>query len=267
VVTDEMTRQRTAIVTGAGTGLGRAIAAVLCESGVNCVLVGRREDRLAETAAGATGGEMHIVVGDVTERSDRDRIVGDTLARFGRIDVLVNNAGVSGQSPLLEYGEDEWRRIMGTNVDACFFMAQAVLPAMKEQGYGRIVNITSVYAHLGLNSALYPGFFDDDAVGGPLRQPAYHTSKGALLTMTRALAGDVGSWGVTVNAVSPGAFLTEQSEGIVDDRVTEAISARVPLKRWGNPRELAYAVRFIASEEASFITGAELRVDGGWTVW
>ncbi len=223
---------------------------------------------LLETAS-APGivGEMCAVPADVTSAEDRGRVVRETLERFGRIDILVNNAGVSGQAPLLEYPEAEWRRIMATNVDACFSMAQAVLPAMRERGYGRIVNITSLYANLGLNPDLYPGFFEEDVNGGPTRQPAYHASKGALLAMTKELAGDVAPWGITVNAVSPGAFLTEQSEGIVDENVIKAIAARAPMRRWGDPRELAYAVRFIASEEASFITGVELRVDGGWTTW
>jgi NAD(P)-dependent dehydrogenase (short-subunit alcohol dehydrogenase family) len=238
-------QRRTAIVTGAGSGLGRATATVFAESGTDCVLVGRRSEPLLETAA-APGlvGDTLVVSADVTAAADRKRIVRETLERFGRIDILVNNAGVSGQAPLLTYPEDEWRRIMVTNVDACFFMAQAVLPPMRAAAYGRIVNITSLYTHRGLNPGLYPGFFEDDPVHGPIRQPAYHVSKGALITMTRELAGDVAQWGVTVNAVSPGAFLTKQSEGIVDDRVIEAISARTPMGRWGAPRELAYAVRF-----------------------
>src|SRR5262249_31347503 len=143
-----------------------------------------------------------------------------------------------------------------------------VLRQMKERGYGRIVNIASLYGALGLNPGLYPGYFlDDEQGGGPIRQPAYHTSKGALIAMTREMAGTVARWGVTVNAISPGAFLTEQSEAIVSQEVIDTLNERVPIGRFGDPRELAYGVRLIASEEASFITGAELRVDGGWTTW
>jgi NAD(P)-dependent dehydrogenase (short-subunit alcohol dehydrogenase family) len=259
---------RAAIVTGAGTGLGRAIARVLGEGGVECALAGRRRDALEETAASPGLGDGALVVqADVTLREDRERLVRETLERFGRIDILVNNAGVSGQSPLYDYPEEEWRRIMATNVDACFFLSVLVLPGMRDRGYGRIVNITSVYAWLGLNPSLYPGFFLDDPEGGPVRQPAYHASKGALVTMTKELAGTVARFGITVNAVSPGAFMTEQSEAIVGEGVVEAINERVPIGRFGDPRELAYAVRWVASEEASYMTGAELRVDGGWTTW
>jgi NAD(P)-dependent dehydrogenase (short-subunit alcohol dehydrogenase family) len=148
-----------------------------------------------------------------------------------------------------------------------FFLSQAVLPTMRDQGYGRIVNIGSVYGSLALNSALYPDMFAPDEGDGPARQPAYHTSKGAVLNLTRDLAAAVAPWGVTVNTISPGMFLTEQSKGIVSDEVIESLSRMTPVGRFGDPPEIGYAVRFLASEEAAFITGAELRVDGGWSIW
>jgi NAD(P)-dependent dehydrogenase (short-subunit alcohol dehydrogenase family) len=193
--------------------------------------------------------------------------VNETLGRFGRIDILVNNAGVSGRAALLDYDVDDWRRVMATNVEACFFLAQRVLPAMRDRRYGRIVNIASVYGALGLNAGLYPGMFALDEERGPTRQPAYHTSKGALLNMTRDLAIAVAPWGITVNSISPGMFLTEQAKGIVDDEVIRSLSAMTPVGRFGEPREIGHAVRFLASEEAAFITGADLRVDGGWSIW
>jgi len=263
-----MSERRVAIVTGAGSGLGRATAHVLLESGIDCVLTGRRNALLEETASAANlTGTTLLVPSDVALPEDRERIVQETLDRFGRIDILVNNAGVSGRAALLDYDVDDWRRVMRTNVEACFFLCQLVLPPMRERHYGRIVNITSVYGTLGLNAALYPGMFADDEKRGPTRQPAYHTSKGALLNMTRDLAIAVARWGITVNSLSPGMFLTEQAKGIVNDEVIASLSAMTPVGRFGEPREIGYAVRFLASEEAAFITGAELRVDGGWSIW
>jgi NAD(P)-dependent dehydrogenase (short-subunit alcohol dehydrogenase family) len=204
----------------------------------------------------------------VTSSTDRERIVRDTLERFGRIDILVNNAGVSGQEPILAYSEDDWRRVMATNVDACFFLAQAAARPMRERGWGRIVNVGSVYGSLGLNAALHAGLFPlDDHGDGPTRQPAYHTSKGALLNLTRDLAVAFAPWGITVNTISPGMVLTDQTKGIVSDEVIARLSELTPLGRFGEVREIGYAVRFLASDEAAFVTGAELRVDGGWSIW
>jgi NAD(P)-dependent dehydrogenase (short-subunit alcohol dehydrogenase family) len=260
---------RVAIVTGAGTGIGRAIAQVLAESGIACVAMGRRAEPLAETAASPDlTAEIVPIPGDITSADDRTRVVEETLARFGRIDILVNNAGVSGRAPILEYGEEDWRRVMAINVDGGFFLAQAVARSMRERSWGRIVNIASVYGSLGLNASLYAGLFPTEDLGeGPTRQPAYHTSKGAVLNMTRDLAVAFAPWGITVNAISPGMFLTEQSRGIVSDEVVRRLSEMTPLGRFGEVKEIGYAVRFLVSDGAAFITGAELRVDGGWSIW
>jgi NAD(P)-dependent dehydrogenase (short-subunit alcohol dehydrogenase family) len=257
---------RVAIVTGAGTGIGQAIARALAEAGMRCLAVGRRQEPLEETAATDADGRIGTIAADVTVAADRDRVVAAALERHGRIDVLVNNAGVSGIAPLLELDEADWRRVMATNLDAAFFMAQAVLPAMRDRRWGRIVNIGSVYGTLALNPALYDAFPFDD-VRGPTRQPAYHSSKGAVLNLTRDLAVAVAPWGVTVNTVSPGMIITDQSRGLLSDRVKQALADMTPLGRFGEPREIAHAVRFLASDEAAFITGAELRVDGGWSIW
>jgi NAD(P)-dependent dehydrogenase (short-subunit alcohol dehydrogenase family) len=260
--------QRTAIVTGAGTGIGQAIALRLAEKGIRTLIVGRRPEPLAETVRRATadGGEIVALSADIAAAEGREAAVRAALDAFGRIDILVNNAGVSSIAPLLASTEEEWRRVMATNVDAAFFMAQAVLPSMRERRWGRIVNIGSVYGVLALNPALYDGF-SEHGPSGPRRQPAYHTSKGAILNLTRDLAAAVAPWNVTVNTVSPGMVITEQSDGLLSAEVERKLCAMTPLGRFGKPDEIAYAVRFLASEEAAFITGEELRVDGGWTIW
>jgi NAD(P)-dependent dehydrogenase (short-subunit alcohol dehydrogenase family) len=259
--------ERVAIVTGAGTGIGQAIALALAEAGRRVVIVGRRAEPLQDTLARSSTPDLIVAMpGDITSADDRARVVGEVVARFGRIDILVNNAGVSSIEPLLDSSEPEWRRVMATNVDAAFFMAQAALPAMRDRQWGRIVNIGSVYGALALNPALYDTFADDPK-RGPDRQPAYHTSKGAILNLTRDLAAAVAKWKVTVNTVSPGMIVTDQSRGLLSEDVTRKLCAMTPLGRFGEPKEIAYAVRFLASDEAAFITGEELRVDGGWTIW
>jgi len=259
---------RTAIITGGGTGLGRATAEVLVEHGVQCVIVGRRQDRLEATAAQiANDDRLLLVQADVTVAADRDRIRDETVRAFGRVDILVNNAGIGLIGPLLTYSEEDWQQVFLTNVDACFFMAQAIIPLMKQAAFGRIINIASVYGSLGLNASLYADLIPEGVEYGPMRNPAYHASKGALVNLTRDLAIPVARWGITVNTISPGMFITEQSEGIVSDEVIASLSRMTPMGRFGNPREIGHAVRFLASDDASFITGTNLVVDGGWSIW
>jgi NAD(P)-dependent dehydrogenase (short-subunit alcohol dehydrogenase family) len=259
--------ERVAIVTGAGTGIGQAIALTLAEYGIRTFIVGRRPAPLQETVARSPKANAIVArSADITDAADRNRAVRAALDTFGRVDILVNNAGVSSIAPLLSSTEEEWRRVMATNVDAAFFMSQAVLPSMRERQWGRIVNIGSVYGVLALNPALYDAFTDEGAPG-PKRQPAYHTSKGAILNLTRDLAAAVAKWGITVNTVSPGMVITEQSDGLLSPEVERKLCDMTPLGRFGKPEEIAYAVRFLASDEAAFITGAEIRVDGGWTIW
>jgi NAD(P)-dependent dehydrogenase (short-subunit alcohol dehydrogenase family) len=259
-------QDRVAIVTGAGTGIGQAIALALAEKGIKVVITGRRPEPLDDTVGRAGSNPVTAVAADITNAADRQRVVDETLHLHGRIDILVNNAGVSSIAPLLTSTEDEWRRVMATNVDAMFFMSQLCLPSMREQQWGRIVNIGSVYGILGLN----PGYYDtftDEGEAGPRRQPAYHTSKGAVLNLTRDLAAAVAKWKVTVNTVSPGMVITEQSDGLLSPEVVRKLNEGTPLGRFGKPEEIAYAVRFLVSDEAAFITGEELRVDGGWSIW
>lgn len=259
---------RAAIVTGGATGLGRATVTALLEAGTSCVIVGRREDRLNDTVAALDprGGRLVAVAGDVTRAEDRERAVAGCVDAFGRVDVLVNNAATTLTAPLLDYPTD-WSAVLETNLTAAFAMAQAVIPGMRDRGAGRIVNVGSVYGSLALDNARYgptlPAITPGDR--GPVREVAYGASKAAILQLTRELASAVGPWGITVNSVSPGMFPVEDAP--ISEEIRTRLSNATPLGRVGTPRELGVAVRFLCSAEASFITGAELVVDGGWSIW
>jgi NAD(P)-dependent dehydrogenase (short-subunit alcohol dehydrogenase family) len=263
--------ERVAIVTGAGSGLGRAMAKAFVDHGTRCVLAGRRLHALEETVAIISGdrSKLLLVQSDVTVAADRAKIVSECLATFGRVDILVNNAGISFIAPLLAHEEKEWRQVMNTNLDSHFFMAKEVIPFMRDQHWGRIINIASIYGSLASNNDLYGDLMPaaNEQGLGPTRQPGYHTSKGGVLTLTIDLAVAVARWGITVNAISPGMFMTEQTGHIVNDQVEKNVETMTPMGRFGKPHEVAHAVRFLASEDASFITGINLRVDGGWSLW
>ena len=263
--------ERVAIVTGAGSGLGRAMAKAFVAHGTRCVLTGRRLHALEETAEliGGNRSDVLIVQSDVTVAADRARIVSECVATLGRVDILVNNAGISFIAPLLSHQEKEWREVMNTNLDSHFFMAREVIPLMRDQHWGRIINIASIYGSLASNNDLYGDLMPaaNEQGLGPTRQPGYHTSKGGVLTLTKDLAVAVARWGITVNAISPGMFMTEQTDHIVNDEVRKNVATMTPMGRFGEPHEVAHAVRFLASEDASFITGVNLRVDGGWSLW
>jgi NAD(P)-dependent dehydrogenase (short-subunit alcohol dehydrogenase family) len=242
---------------------------VLAGKGYRCVLAGRREASIRGVAEeiAASGGTADPVVADITVPEDRARLVDHCVTAFGRLDVLVNNAGISHQAPLLAATPEDWRRVMATNLDAMFFLAQAALPTMRARNFGRIINIGSVYGSLGMNAQFYGTMLATETPHGPTRQVGYHASKGGVLNLTRDLAIAVAPWGVTVNCISPGMFLTEQSEAVVDPEVIAALSRMTPAGRFGDPPEIGHAVAFLASDEASFITGADLKVDGGWSIW
>jgi NAD(P)-dependent dehydrogenase (short-subunit alcohol dehydrogenase family) len=260
---------RVAVITGGGSGLGRATAEVLAAKGYSCVVTGRREEPVVRTSQSlaANGAIAEPVVADVTNEEDRAKLVDRALELFGRLDVLVNNAGISHQAPLLAVRSENWRQVMATNLEAMFFLSQAALPPMREQHFGRIVNIASVYGSLAMNGQLYASKLEVDTPLGPTRQVAYHASKGGVLNLTRDLAVAVAPWGITVNCVSPGMFLTEQSDAVSDPKVVEQLTKMTPLGRLGDPAEVGHAVAFLASDEAGFITGIDLRVDGGWALW
>jgi len=247
---------RSVIVTGAAHGFGRAITLAFAGAGASVWACDVLEDELDETARRCVeaGGACEARVVDVTDRGAVWTFVDEVLAADGRIDVLVNNAGgVLGQvgRPLEEVPPGAWRAIFKVNTDAAFWLSQAVAPGMKEAGYGRIVNISSG-AGLGVSLTGIQ---------------AYASAKAAQIGLTRQLAHELGPWGITVNNVAPGFVrsnpTTERQWRSYGEQGQRHLVERIALKRLGSPEDIAHGVLFFASEEAGWITGQVLRIDGG----
>jgi NAD(P)-dependent dehydrogenase (short-subunit alcohol dehydrogenase family) len=257
---------RTAIVTGGGTGIGLGVTAVLAEAGINCVIAGRRTEPLEQTASHLerlTGAVVPFAT-DVTDDGDRLALISHAVERFGHVDILINNAGGAGHEPLMDSSASRWREVLEVNLTSVFMMSQAVLPHMKARGFGRIVNVGSIMGLRGGDGTPVPeGLLETDR--GPMRAPAYHAAKAGVANLTRDLAAAVARWGVTVNTVTPG--FIERPGQPRPAKVLDQIAARVPIGRAGSPTDVAYAVRYLVSDEASYVTGAELVVDGGRSAW
>jgi NAD(P)-dependent dehydrogenase (short-subunit alcohol dehydrogenase family) len=239
---------KVAIVTGASSGLGVAFATGMAEAGADVAICARRVDRLAETKAQveALGRRCIAVRVDVANPEDCERMVQDTVDRLGKVDVLINNAGVGTAVPATRETPDEFRRVIDINLNGSYFMAQACGRAMRDGG-GSIVNIGSV---IGSTTAFLP-------------QAAYASSKAAIIGLTRDLAQQwTGRKGIRVNALAPGFFESEMTAQYPDGYI-ESMMVRVPAGRKGEARELVAAAVFLASDAASYITGALLPVDGG----
>jgi len=237
---------RVALVTGASRGIGRAIAMRLAAAGATVAAAARGEHAGATTEAiRALGGQAEPVTLDVTDGAAIDAAVSGLLARHGRIDILVNNAGVTRDTLLLRMKRDDWDAVIQTNLTAAFACAQAVIKPMVKQRAGRIINITSVVGQAG-NAG----------------QVNYAASKAGLIGFTKALALEVASRNITVNAVAPGLIDTDMTRAIAGG-AHEAWAAKIPLKRLGTAEDVAAAVWFLASDEASYITGHVLAVNGG----
>jgi NAD(P)-dependent dehydrogenase (short-subunit alcohol dehydrogenase family) len=237
---------RVALVTGAFRGFGRAISERLAAHGAS-VAVHVRDAERAAAAAAPLGDRGFAVSGDLANSGDLQAIVDRTLDRFGRIDILVNNAAVALSTRFEKIEEEEWRRTFEVNVTVVFLLTRAVLPAMKERGYGRIVNLSSTAGKTV------------STLGGA----HYTASKAALLGLTRAAAKELGPYGVTVNAVCPGLFDTELTRENATPEQLAAAAESFPVRRLGEPVEVADLVCFLASEAAGYITGAALDINGG----
>jgi len=241
---------RVVVVTGGGGGLAEGICARLARDGaaVACADVSLEK---AEGVAGqiaSQGGRSLALEVDVSEKASVEAMAGRVVGEFGGVDVLVNNAAIYPLRPWTEIEEDEWDRVMAVNLKGYFLCARAAYPHMRERGHGRIINVASITFFLG-----WSGFLD------------YVSSKGAIVGFTRTLAREVGPDGITVNAISPGAFPTD-AERVHPDQ--EALNRRIleqqSLKRRGTPEDVGDLVAFLASDRSSFITGQTIGIDGGW---
>ena len=238
---------RVSIVTGASQGIGETIALDLAREGARVVLVDIQKDKL-EAVAGRireSGGTAVCHEANVSRLEDATRVVESVLQDFGRVDHLVNNAGITRDNLLLRMKEEEWDAVIGVNLKGCWNFSKAVIKSMVAGRYGRIVNIASVVGLAG-----NPG------------QANYAASKAGVMGFSRALAREVASRGITVNCIAPGYIATAMTDKLPEE-VKKAFMDRIPLKRFGLPNEVAFAVRFLLSEEAAYITGQVINVNGG----
>jgi NAD(P)-dependent dehydrogenase (short-subunit alcohol dehydrogenase family) len=240
-----------ALITGASRGLGKAIALALAEAGVRLALTARDQALLEQTAeaARALGVETLIHRTDVTQETEIAELKRAVVAKFGAIQILVNNAGMNIRKPATDFTLAEWRQVLDTNLTSAFLMCREFVPLMKGQGYGRILNLTSIMSHIAL-----PG------------RTAYCASKAGLLGFTRALALELAPENITVNGISPGPFATEINTPVLQNpELNQQFVSRIPLGRWGEVDEVGKLAVYLCSEDAGFITGTDLLIDGGWT--
>jgi NAD(P)-dependent dehydrogenase (short-subunit alcohol dehydrogenase family) len=242
-----------ALVTGASKGLGRAMAMGLARAGASLALCARDAEGLASARAeaekhGVRAETFHV---EVTSRQSVREAVAAAVARMGRIDILLNDAGINVRKPALEFTEDEWDRVIDTNLKGYFLVSQAVGEHMLAKGGGKIINVASILSTVGMRNQL-----------------AYASSKGGVAQLTRVLAIEWAPHHVNVNAIAPAFFETPLTAGVLKDPENRRLVAeRTPMGRWGQPEELQGIAVFLASRASDYVTGQIVHVDGGWTVW
>lgn len=244
---------RTAVVTGASSGLGAEMAKVLASAGGDVVAVARREDRLRDIASAseACSGSIIPCSADLTDDDGIEKVVAVVRAR-GRCDVLVSNAGTAEVGNVESMDDESFARVMQLNLTAQWRLSKALFPWLAESNAGRVINIASIYG-----------------IAGPVRSGlgAYAASKHALVGLTRTQAGEWARHGITANAIAPGYIPTEMTDALLASKAAERLRGFVPLDRFGTPEELATALLFLASPASSYVTGAVVPVDGGWSAW
>lgn len=238
---------RVALITGSTRGIGKAIALTLAEGGASVVVSGRDPGRVAEalSAVEALGVPGLGVTADVASVEDVKRLVGETQQRFGRVDILVNSAGITRDALLVRMKDQDWEEVLAVDLRGAFYATRAVARLMMRQRSGRIINVTSVAG-----------------VMGNAGQANYSAAKAGLLGLTKATARELAHWGILVNAVAPGLIETEMTAGLPPE-TREGFLAQIPLKRIGTAQEVAEVVRFLASDAAGYITGQVIHVNGG----
>jgi len=238
-------------VSGAGKGLGRAVSSALSEAGAAVALTSRTESDLLELADELQSPDVDVLPASIDDPAAAPAVVAEIIRRHGRLDGLINCAGISPSFRQSEsISDDDWQRVIATNLTGTFTCCRAVAEVMLPQRSGSIVNITSVHASVGFG-----------------RIAAYAASKGGIDALTKTLAVEWADRGVRVNAVAPGYFRTDLSADLLDSRYGERIRAAIPLGRVGNPSELGGAVLFLIADASAYVTGTTLTVDGGWTAW
>jgi len=249
-MSDKKLDGKVAVITGASKGLGKAMALALGAAGASIALVSRNIEELNHVgrAVKDAGGEARVFQADVSEEDQVRKLERDVLGAFGKVHILINNAGINIRKPLVEFTLEEWRRVLDTNLTSVFLMCRSFIPGMKGAGYGRILNMTSTMSWVSL-----PG------------RAAYSASKTALLGVTRALALELAPDAITVNAISPGPFGTEMNTALMQNpEINQQFLSKIPLGRWGKVEEIGQLALYLCSEDAGFITGTDIVIDGGW---
>ena len=240
---------KVAVVTGANTGLGQAMAVAIAAAGADVALVGRSAPDETQSKIDALGRKTAVVMADLSNSANASGVIADSESALGPVDILINNAGIIRRQDALEFGVKDWDDVMDTNLKVPFFLAQAAAKSMVEGGRGgKIINIASLLSFQG-----------------GIRVPSYTASKSGLAGLTRLLACEWASKGINVNAIVPGYFATNNTEALRNDEVrNRQILERIPAGRWGDPDDLAGAAVFLASSAADYVQGITLPVDGGW---
>lgn len=241
---------RNALITGSSKGLGRAMAVALGAEGANLILVARDKEKLESVAeeVRAAGGTASVHAADITQEDQVIALEKEVSASVGKVQILVNNAGTNLRKNITDFTLEEWLGVQSTNVTSVFMMCRSFVPHMKGTGYGRILNMTSIMAHVSMP-----------------QRTAYSSTKFALLGLTKALALELATEGITVNGISPGPFATEMNTPILNNPELNAqFVAKIPVGRWGKVEEIGALAAFLCSDSAGFITGTDILIDGGW---